>query len=169
MKYLLAIMFLMSIQATASTAMSRINLDWYESNYIEVDEILEAEDSVLTIPTINTIGNIYKYRDGFVRSMITPSIIKAFFYHPRLMTAWFAKRQNHEDFDAFINELQQAPFTNFMMKDEAWMEVVGYRLKLIELLPSYIANEDNADLKDVAVQLLEKLTSIEPCSDLESC
>jgi len=134
------------------------NYEWYLKHYKYVNSVLESDNAKEVIPIINTLGTIWKFRDGAIGSEISGAIAKAMIHHPKYMFGWFISHP--VQLDKWIERIPYDLLTNYAS--------VGHSAKLKTIkknmersLPDYIQSENNSKLKNAAIKVLSRVKSTE--------
>lgn len=138
-------------------SLTEANLYWYESNIAEINDLLLSSKSIEVIPIINTIGEIWQFRDGAIGSEIAPVIAQSFIYHPHVTFLWFNKHS--KAFDDWITELPEALLTDY---DGSYADrLKAVKKDLLVTLNSYLASSNSDKLESLANKFISKLEATE--------
>ena len=132
-----------------------MNYEWCLKNRIEIDEVLKNGTDYDAIPIINTLGLIWKHRDGEIWIGVAPRISSALLYKPRLMFLWFSKYE--EEYSSWLKEMPTALFTAWSGEISDVVRLENLRAKMIECLKSYQKSETNEDLRQKCLALIKVL------------
>lgn len=131
------------------------NFEWYLKNTEQIESVLKNGSEFEAVPVVNTLCEIWKYRDGAIGSEVAPSIALAFIHRPHLTFAWFQREP--VQFDAWIEGLPYALLTDYTGKRS--QELFNLKMELLKALEKYL-NEKNGDTRK-ARELLAKLEATE--------
>lgn len=154
-RLLLAILFLASCSTSASTYKNEANLSWLHENYKSILIEVSKTNSPHQLPIINTIGEVWKRRDGGTSGEVSPLIATALINAPSLMLSVF--EENPDSFKKWLNELESPLFTDFT--GEGYEELTALHKELLEAMTIYIQIGD-ARLTPFAESLVDELKSI---------
>lgn len=154
-KLLMAVLFLASCSTSATTYKNEANLTWLHENYRFIRVEVSKANSSHQLPIINTIGEIWKRRDGGTSGEVSPLIAKALISSPSLMLSVF--EENPDSFKTWLNELESPLFTDFT--GEGYDELIALHKELLEAMTIYTQTGDTR-LTPFAEQLVDELKGI---------
>jgi len=119
---------------------------------------IENEDSKLLVPIMNTVGTIWLHRDGALWVEGTHFMMKIISFHPDVFFKWFYSNQESYQIwlDKAIGEMYFSALDSKQMID---ME--AERLSVIHSLNDYIEETKHYELKKMAADLKNTLTTVE--------
>lgn len=139
-----------------TTNLTQLNYEWYHSNWEKIGDLtVNGSDNDL-VPIVNTIGLMWKYRDGAVSSAIAPAISRLFIYHPRITFIWFLKHP--DEFKSLVGEL---PGDLFVGEPDQEGDLLLRKEELLKSLASYSKIEKNLKLKNMADLIYTTITETE--------
>jgi len=147
--------FLEIATANPDRNLTEMNSEWYFNNYDKVQQILISGTNEEAIPIINTLGLIWKNRDGGIWIEVAPAICNALIYKTRLMLLWFDDYP--EEFSSWLKRMPMAMFTVWSDKDSDFAKLEKLRIKMIKHLKAYQKSETNKALKNRCLTLIEVL------------
>ena len=145
----------LAFSSDQSKNLVEVHYDWCLENDIQIDEILKNGTDDDAIPIINTLGLIWKHRDGEIWIGVAPRISSAFLYKPRLMFLWFSKHE--KEYSSWLKEMPTALFTAWSGENSDVVRLEKLRVKMIENLKIYQKSESNEDLRQNCLALIEVL------------
>jgi predicted PurR-regulated permease PerM len=143
----------------ATESLVTVNYQWYLNNYDSVQETIQKGDEREVVPIINTIGAIWRDRDGAIFIEVAPAIAQALLYVPKWMLLWF--QANQTQFDAWIETLPYALLTDYVGQTDSVAKLKQLRQRLISALSGYSGTEIDRNLKAMADRLIERLQTTE--------
>lgn len=161
MKYILSIFLcLLSLFTYAEElknktykSLTEANLDWYESNSSKVGSLLLNGECFEVIPLVNTLGEIWQFRDGAVGGEIAPVIAQSFIHRPHITFLWFDKHP--KAFEGWIVELPEALLTDY---DGSYADKLkALKEELLVALNSYLSSSNTNKLESLARKFISKL------------
>ena len=154
-RLLLAVLFLASCSTNATTYKNEANLTWLHENYQSILVEVSKENSLHKLPIINTLGEIWKRRDGGTSGEVSPLIAKALISSPSLMLSVF--EEEPDSFKEWLNELESPLFTDFTGEEHE--ELTALHKELLAAMTSY-AQTGDARLMPFAERLANVLKDI---------
>ena len=133
----------------------KINFEWYLKNTDQIESVLINGSEFEAVPVVNTLCEIWKYRDGAIGSEVAPGIALAFIHRPHLTFAWF--KREPVQFDAWIERLPYALLTDYTGNRS--QELSDLKMELLEALEKYL--EEKNDDTPKARELIAKLEATE--------
>jgi hypothetical protein len=138
-------------------SLTQANLDWYESNIDNINRLLRAGEPFEVIPVINTLGEIWEFRDGAVGAEIATMIAQSFIYHTHLTFLWFEKHP--KAFDGWIDELPEALLTDYDGSESTRLKAL--KTELLASLNYYLSSSITNRTDALANRFLIKLKTTE--------
>jgi hypothetical protein len=148
-----------STELLANDSIVTVNYQWYQDNYDYVLETIQRGDEREVIPIVNTIGSIWRNRDGAIWIEVAPAIAQALLYVPNPMLLWFHSHQS--EFETWIEDLPDALLTDYMGQDGNIEKLKRLREQLINGLSEYRKKESDQSLNAMADRLIGRLKSTE--------
>lgn len=156
MKILIYILLWASFPVTATTYHNEANLLWFHRNYDHIMVTINSGKNVSLVPIVNTIGQIWKKRDGGISGEVSPVIATLLIQEPDLMLSVF--EENSEHFSKWLDELQSPLFTDFTGSD--YENLVVLHRELLNAMIEYSKSGDSR-LVPFSKRLVEKLRTID--------
>ncbi|MGY0614863.1 hypothetical protein [Vibrio sp. FJH11] len=145
-----------SATVIASTPRTEINLQWMKSNYSIIQQKLRHDDSILVVPTINTLGEIWIHRDGAVSGEVSSLLLVALTHHTHISLAVLSSEP--DSFLKWLNELQGIVFTDFNGGEVEQLSQT--KEDVVRALSSYMNSNPQVMLAPYGKSLLERLEEI---------
>lgn len=145
-----------STTVIASTPRTEINLQWMKNNYSIIQQKLRHDDSILVVPTINTLGEIWLHRDGAVSGEVSSLLLVALTHHTHISLAVLSSEP--DSFLKWLNELQGIVFTDFNGGDVEQLSQT--KEDVVRALNSYMNSNPQVMLVPYGKSLLERLEEI---------
>lgn len=145
-----------STDVIASTPRTEINLQWMKNNYSIIQQKLRHDDSILVVPTINTLGEIWLHRDGAVSGEVSSLLLVALTHHTHISLAVLSSEP--DSFLKWLNELQGIVFTDFNGGDVEQLSQT--KEDVVRALNSYMNSNPQVMLVPYGKSLLERLEEI---------
>lgn len=156
MKILIPILLGVSFSAFSTTYQNEINLAWFHENHEYISIAIDSGEFTPLVPIVNTIGEIWKKRDGGISGEVSPVIAKLLVKEPELMLSVF--EANPEHFSRWLNELQSPLFTDFTGNE--YESLVTLHHDLLGMMLKY-SKDGNPRLVPFSRRLVEKLKVID--------
>ncbi|MCG3727531.1 hypothetical protein [Vibrio cincinnatiensis] len=154
------ILFMISICFSGLLHAKNAELDilhsWMVENYEFIEINLEKTESLVSIPTIVTLVEIWKIRDGALSGEVSPLLIIALKNDPHNTLTLLSN--SSLSFNKWLNELEGMVFTDHSGSESNILEKL--RVETLVSLKSYSRN-NSKELKAMADALIEKLEVIE--------
>ncbi|WP_428241563.1 hypothetical protein [Gynuella sp.] len=138
-------------------SLTNANLDWYKSNVLDVKNLLLNRKCSEAVPFVNTLGEIWQFRDGAIGTEISPMIAQSFISCPHLTFLWFDKHP--KAFDDWVASLPTTLLTDY---DGSYTDELSILKKeLLVSLKSYLKLNNYENIELLAHDLVNKLETTE--------
>ncbi|MGR5108901.1 hypothetical protein [Vibrio jasicida] len=129
--------------------------NWMIENYKSIEPNLEKKEALETIPTLFSLVEIWKCRDGAISGEVSPLLMVALKVEPK--NTLLLLSESPESFNDWLNELEGMVFTDLTGNEVARLEKL--RIDVLATMKSY-SKEQPDKLKPMADALIEKLKAI---------
>ncbi|WP_343290823.1 hypothetical protein [Vibrio harveyi] len=153
------LLFAFLLYPTVSPAKSseiHLLLNWMIDNHQTIETTLKDSNPSTLVPTIFTLIEIWKRRDGALSGEVSPLILKALIADPYTNLLLLSKQPL--SFDNWLDELEGMAFTAYDTNDKAGLETL--RVDVMQSLRS-ISEANEGKLTLMASQLINRLSHIE--------
>ncbi len=133
------------------------NFEWLLNNYHEIANALQSGTTEEVVPLINTLGNIWRFKDGAIGIEVSDLIALSLIHHTKLTLSWFQKHP--KAYSSWLNEMPHVLFTDYVggKVDEL------YKIKenLLISLSSYEFSHTEVKLEVLADEMVNVIKPIE--------
>ena len=142
----------------AGTQLTNQNFDWYSENREYIRDLIKSGNVRELVPVINTIGTIWKYRDGAIGSEVSEGVAEAMIYQPKLIFTWFNKHP--EQLIQWNKRMQPDLFTDYAGSQAIVKRMNSIKDLLNSELFKFISTEKDRKLVAAAITVLDSLRTI---------
>ncbi|EME0096365.1 hypothetical protein VXI05_004469 [Vibrio parahaemolyticus] len=124
-------------------------------NYKSIESNLEKKEALEIVPTLFSLVEIWKRRDGAISGEVSPLLLVALKVEPQ--NTLLLLSESPESFYKWLNELEGMVFTDHTGNERVRLERL--RVEVLETMKSYSRNRSDK-LKPMADALIERLEVI---------
>jgi len=143
---------ILTFSAQSKPSRNEVNLNWMLNNYSEIEKNISTKQPTVLIPILNTLTDIWVHRDGATTTEVSPLIIEALIYKPKLMLSMLADKP--DSFDRWLTQFSGQIFRDFSGKD--FDELVLLHKQLNTSMLDFSKN-GVAELKPYADKIIQQL------------
>ncbi|CAM4122955.1 PH domain-containing protein [Vibrio vulnificus] len=147
--------FLCSCQLYAKNPEVSLLHNWMIENYESIESNLDERDVSEIVPTIFSLVEIWKRRDGAISGEVSPLLLIALKVEPQKTLLLLS--ENPESFNKWLNELEGMVFTDHTGNDSDRLEQL--RVDVLATMKSYSGKQSDK-LESMADALIERLDAI---------
>ncbi|WP_104046862.1 hypothetical protein [Vibrio jasicida] len=129
--------------------------NWMIENYKSIESNLEKKEGSKIVPTLFSLVEIWKRRDGAISGEVSPLLLVALKVEPQ--NTLLLLSESPESFDKWLNELDGMVFTDHTGNEANRLEKL--RVDVLATMKSYSRKQPDK-LKSMADALIERLEVI---------
>ncbi len=129
--------------------------NWMIENYQSIESNLEKKEASEMVPTLFSLVEIWKRRDGAISGEVSPLLLVALKVEPQ--NTLLLLSESPESFDKWLNELEGMVFTDH--RGDASNQLEKLRVDVLATMKSYSRKQPDK-LKSMADVLIERLEVI---------
>ncbi|MDO6775804.1 hypothetical protein Q4591_10580 [Shewanella sp. 3_MG-2023] len=149
-------LFAISLPVYSADTMHDENLNWFNNNYVQIENVLAQDADLSLVPYLNTLIVMWTKRDGAMTGEISPLLAVSLINHPELTLRAFA--EHPKSYERWLTQLQGTLFTDFSGNDHKSLKKL--HCDLSSAMENYSQYGDES-LIPLAMNLLESLKAIE--------
>jgi len=143
-------------------ALVEANFEWLVNNYHEITNVLKTGTTEEAVPLINTLGNIWRFKDGAIGIEVSDLIALSLIHHTKLTLSWFQKHP--KAYSSWLNEMPNVLFTDYAggkvdelykTKESLLIILSNYQFSNIEVKLEALADEMTNVIKPIEVREIE--------------
>ena len=142
-----------------SANLTEMNFQWLMKNQTKVEKILSSDNPSDAIPVINTLGTLWKYKDGAIWVEVAPSIATALMFHNQSMLTWFSKHP--QAWQEWLSDFPTALFTNWSGNSSETKQLEALREQMLSHFKQYSQSGTDPGLVEMNRALYRRLLESE--------